>query len=74
MSRAGIAVLKSQTEAIAARHGLSDDEVVKVLLDLALYHAPRAGIDGGMLHALIDDLRAQAAVEQATDHEGSKHE
>lgn len=69
MTRAGVAILKSAVDALAARHHLDHDEMVRAALDIALHHSDRAAIDLKMLHALVDDLHAQAARRRGAAHE-----
>jgi hypothetical protein len=64
MTQALAAAFKSSVMAEIDRHHLSHDEAVQTMLDLCVYHAPRAGIDRRALLALLDDKMAAAEVER----------
>lgn len=54
MTRAMVAVLKSQVASLAAKLKLSDDELVSLGVALAVTHFKEAGLDRAGLHAVLD--------------------
>lgn len=66
MTRALVAVAKSQVASMADRLHLPDNGLVHLGVALVVNHGRRAGIDRRGVHAILDDAMAFAAVEGKT--------